>query len=276
MSPPVELAPQRPSADLAHVNVRPCRSNAHTATNRAKGGDRGREAPPCDRPELRTCSQVVTTAPILALAAGTPGEPPYWLARDDLGLFVVASPLGSDDAVPILFESLLEHAATLPGRDSRTPGSTRTTIAAAYQVAAVRLQRRIVEHPELGGVGATCVVLALSQTGAVISHIGDCRAYLFRQGRVAERTTDHSLTGRPTILVRALGMADSVPEFQFWEFGEGDACLLSAELHSHLSDGRIREIVVGEPVVSVAVSRLIDEALCAGARGVVTGVLVRA
>jgi serine/threonine protein phosphatase PrpC len=48
-------------------------------------------------------------------------------------------------------------------------------------------------QPELQGMGTTCVALVLHGEIGIVGHVGDSRAYLVREGALAQLTEDHSL-----------------------------------------------------------------------------------
>src|SRR5688500_6442761 len=47
--------------------------------------------------------------------------------------------------------------------------------------------------PSLSGMGTTCTVLLLDGTDAHLAHVGDSRAYLFRDNELQQLTEDHTL-----------------------------------------------------------------------------------
>lgn len=50
-------------------------------------------------------------------------------------------------------------------------------------------------HPEMQGMGTTLTALIIRPGEALIGHVGDSRAYLWRQGSLETLTDDHSLVG---------------------------------------------------------------------------------
>ena len=48
------------------------------------------------------------------------------------------------------------------------------------------------EHPELTGMGSTCVLLLVRGGKVYIGHVGDSRIYLVRSKKIAQLTKDHS------------------------------------------------------------------------------------
>ena len=54
------------------------------------------------------------------------------------------------------------------------------------------LARRIHENEQLRGMGETMTGALIEGNKAVISHVGDCRTYLIRDGQIEQLTQDHS------------------------------------------------------------------------------------
>ena len=55
------------------------------------------------------------------------------------------------------------------------------------------------QHPERQGMGTTLTTLLVRNNAAIVAHVGDSRAYLWRHGELIPLTQDHSL---PSELVR--------------------------------------------------------------------------
>ncbi len=120
----------------------------------------------------------------------------FFIIDDDLGLYLVADGMGGhaagDVASRLAGEEILDSL-----RDARDAGDRRPA-RDLLTAAVVAGQRRLVEavrrEPELKGMGTT-VVAALHPPGSgklVIAHVGDSRAYRFRNGDLEPLTEDHS------------------------------------------------------------------------------------
>jgi len=69
--------------------------------------------------------------------------------------------------------------------------------AAAYETLLARFyaaDEDIRSRPEATGMGATVVAAVISERGLLYLHAGDARCYLLRNGRLALRSVDHSMT----------------------------------------------------------------------------------
>ena len=121
-----------------------------------------------------------------------------WFADARRGLFIVADGMGGGpagsvaaqvvvDALPPLLEQRLPDVSSL-----KEPEAIPSLLAVLEHLSnRIRAESR--GQPGLDGMGAT-VVLALVRGGqALIAHMGDSRAYLWRDSRLARLTRDHSL-----------------------------------------------------------------------------------
>ncbi len=103
------------------------------------------------------------------------------------------------------------------------------------------------EEGECQGMGTTLTLLFIKGDTGVVAHVGDSRAYLLREGKLHQITTDHSLVqmllsrGQITeeeaathpqknVITRALG-TDSDVEIDLYEFAvsSGDIMLLGSD-----------------------------------------------
>jgi serine/threonine protein phosphatase PrpC len=66
----------------------------------------------------------------------------------------------------------------------------------AFQVANFTILQKSLEQEGLNGMGTTATALVLEDDQALVGHMGDSRAYLFRDATVSQLTKDHSLVER--------------------------------------------------------------------------------
>ncbi len=149
------------------------------------------------------------------------------------------------------------------------------------------------EH-ERAGMGTTLTAAYLDDADVAIAHVGDSRAYLFRDGSLTRLTQDHSLVdelvrrGKLTeeqaaehpqrsIITRALGPEPTV-EVDTWRYPAqaGDVVLLCSDgLTSMLSEDRLADVLGSAATLEQAADELIRGANEAGGRDNITVVLFR-
>jgi serine/threonine protein phosphatase PrpC len=66
----------------------------------------------------------------------------------------------------------------------------------AFQVANFTILQKSLEQEGLKGMGTTATALVLEDGQALVGHMGDSRAYLFRDSTITQLTKDHSLVER--------------------------------------------------------------------------------
>ncbi|MGI8413399.1 MAG: Stp1/IreP family PP2C-type Ser/Thr phosphatase [Solirubrobacteraceae bacterium] len=158
--------------------------------------------------------------------------------------------------------------------------------------------RQIHEHsradPERAGMGTTLTAAYLDDAQLAIAHVGDSRAYLFRDGSFSRLTRDHTLVSalveegklteaqaaehpQRSIITRALGPEPSV-EIDTWSYPAraNDVLLLCSDgLTSMISDEAIAQILSATGDLERMADDLIDGANQAGGRDNITVVLAR-
>jgi protein phosphatase len=110
--------------------------------------------------------------------------------------------------------------------------------------------------------GTTLTALLWTGAKLALAHVGDCRAYLLRDGELSRITRDHRVRPESLLLLKALaGGADPVPDVRLQEVREGDRYLLCSDgLTEAVAEERIKELLAADD----AVRTLIDEANAAG------------
>lgn len=109
------------------------------------------------------------------------------------------------------------------------------------------LRHTIKDHPQLAGMGTTCVAVLVTPVLATIVHVGDSRLYLIRNKQLRFRTADHSVVGdmvrkgelteedarraaNSNVITRALGISDEViPEIDKVQLQENDRLILCTD-----------------------------------------------
>ncbi len=150
----------------------------------------------------------------------------------------------------------------------------------------------IAADPSNQGMGTTVTGLAPNGPHVVIFHVGDSRAYLLRDGQLAQITKDHTYVQslvdageitpdealrhpRRNLLNRAVdGIHPVSADLSVREARTGDRFLLCTDgLSGVVSDERIAAVLLEVADRTAAVSRLVDMALEAGAPDNVTVVV---
>jgi len=210
----------------------------------------------------------------------------------DKQLFVVADGMGGyvagEVASVLAIESLKQALAAEP--NDAPPEMLRQ----AFYQANDRIYQEAKNHPEYAGMGTTLSALWVVGNKAYISHVGDSRIYLIRDGRITSLTMDHSLVGelvregglteeqamnhpQRNILTRALGCGALVEvDLTEIEIREGDTFLLCTDGLSNLvSREEMAHLITREKDVKKAAGELVDLALARGGYDNVTAILVR-
>ena len=94
-----------------------------------------------------------------------------------------------------------------------TDGADVQRVLAQFQAALSQADARVVEEaddvPELSGMGTTVTMAFHLGTQLWIAHVGDSRAYLYRDGALEQITEDHTVTAE--MVRRGDLRADEVP-----------------------------------------------------------------
>ncbi|HWF53376.1 MAG TPA: Stp1/IreP family PP2C-type Ser/Thr phosphatase [Solirubrobacteraceae bacterium] len=173
-------------------------------------------------------------------------------------------------------------------------GAAEERLAARVHEANALIHQRSLTEQHNAGMGTTVTAALLDGEHLAIAHVGDSRAYLFRDDELKRLTQDHSLVdelvrqGKLTeeqaaehpqrsIITRALGPEATV-EVDTWSYPAraGDVVLLCSDgLTSMISEARIAEVLRTTPRLDAAAEQLIHDANAAGGRDNITVVLFR-
>jgi len=149
--------------------------------------------------------------------------------------------------------------------------------------------------PSYARMGTTLVAGVFVKSHLVLGHIGDSRAYRFRDGKLEQLTKDHSLLqervdaglltreqaavapGR-NLLTRALGADPEADlETHMHKVRSGDLYLLCSDgLTDMIADAHIANLLGQHDNLDMLATTLIQQALASGGRDNVSVVLARA
>jgi len=220
-----------------------------------------------------------------------------WFADSDLGLIVVSDGMGSEEGGALAAEIV---AKALP-EIIKQEGENLSNLSDPFAVdiisrQLVELNKNVFESARgkagLTGMGATMVMALVRGDRAMIAHMGDSRAYLFRDDFMLSLTKDHSvlrllldageitedeITSHPARgkITRFIGMEGDVPpDISLIHVENGDRILLCSDgLTNMLSEKEISE-QLRKTVSPKAICRyLVDAANSAGGKDNVTVVL---
>lgn len=221
-----------------------------------------------------------------------------WSADVELGLFVVSDGMGglpagevaADVVVTTLPTLIATHFGAAP--DLAAPEATQRlhTVLAELNT---DLRAGSREDPQRAGMGATAVVALVRQATALIAHLGDSRAYLWREHSLQRLTHDHSwaqglldaglITEQEAAdhparhqLARHVGMdGEALPDVRRIPLHPADRLLLCSDgLTNMLDDARIQAILNDHPNPDHACRALVEAANDAGGADNITALVV--
>jgi serine/threonine protein phosphatase PrpC len=190
-----------------------------------------------------------------------PGNEDNYVSRAHL--FAVADGLGGHQAGEVASKIAVDTLASL---DNGGPWTDERTALDALRGAIKAANRKIREaastNRSLEGMGTTITAVLENGDTLYLAHVGDSRAYLYRNGQLTRLTDDHSLVqqlvneGRLTpeeaehhpqrsIITRALGMdSDVEPDTATYKRRPGDRLLLCTDgLSGVVDEADIRRVL---------------------------------
>jgi protein phosphatase len=205
-------------------------------------------------------------------------------------VFAVADGMGGAQAGEVA-SRLAAESFEAAERGGEPPEAYLRSIATT---ANARIHRLAQTDASRSGMGTTLTAALVEDDEVGLAHVGDSRAYLFRDGELKLLTSDHSLVeelrrqGRLTdeqaedhpqrsIITRALGPEQEVEvDTMTYQARPGDVYLLCSDgLTTMMSDDRIAEVLKSAPSLDAAAERLVREANEAGGRDNITVVAFR-
>lgn len=213
--------------------------------------------------------------------------------RPSEGIFMVADGMGGEAcgevasamAVQTVLETLRTEAKSEYGKDE----ILRSCVLQANDM----IYRKSISEEKYSGMGTTLTLLWCQGDMGYIAHVGDSRAYLYRDGHLRQLTQDHSLVAemlrhgeitpaealthpQRNVITRALGTFKRVDvDILYFKLLPGDAFLLCSDgLSNQVSAEEIAAAFRDTPQLERIVSSLADLAMARGGKDNISAVAV--
>jgi PPM family protein phosphatase len=205
-------------------------------------------------------------------------------------VFAVADGMGGAQAGEVASRIAADALGSVDDRDE-PPEHRLSRVVSSANERIHELAERDASH---SGMGTTLTAALIGEDEVCFAHVGDSRAYVFRDGELKRITSDHSLVeelrrqGRLTdtqaeehpqrsIITRALGPEPEVEvDTMTYPARPGDVFLLCSDgLTTMVPESRIARILERSASLDSAVSRLVREANDGGGRDNITVVAFR-
>ncbi len=235
-------------------------------------------------------------------------EDDFYLSEGDEALCIVADGMGGhrsgEVASAMAIRAIVDYYRETIPQDAEEYGESvvngeeldlnQYRLREALQVA----NREVFEASEVeeafDGMGTTIVSGYFTEDGVYMAHIGDSRAYRYRDGKLEQLTPDHSLANEyvrmgilaeedieffpyKNVITRACGLADEVEvDARFLEFEPGDVYLFCSDgLTDMVPDARIAEMIAEEDDLGSLCEKLVDQANANGGNDNITVILAK-
>ena len=223
------------------------------------------------------------------------------LAVPEHGLVVLADGMGGHNAGEVASRMAVTRIAEqlgewLPDNSGASLRDLRRAMAVSVDAANRSIFEAANTNADCHGMGTTLVMAVVHQGEMVLGHVGDSRAYLWREGQLKQLTRDHSLlqeqidsglltlaeaamSSNHNLVTRALGVEDLVLlDVQHRPLEDGDLYLLCSDgLTDMLEDEEIAQELTANAMLDTKMraQRLIDLANEHGGRDNISVALIQ-
>jgi serine/threonine protein phosphatase PrpC len=203
-------------------------------------------------------------------------------------LLAVADGMGGAKAGEVAAQVAVDSVAGLSG--DRGAEEVRAALVEANRA----IRRMADDDPDKSGMGTTMTAAMLRDGRLDVVHVGDSRAYLWRDGELSQVTEDHSVVAElvrrgsitaeeaerhphRNVITRALGAEDEVStDVVTTDLRDGDVVLICSDgLSSYVNAAGIAEVLAASETLADAARGLVDRANESGGVDNVTVVLGR-
>jgi protein phosphatase len=210
----------------------------------------------------------------------------FCLAADGIGGSAggdVASKIFADSAITVFSES-----------SGTSEEEVRYRVHQVFRLANKKIRNHIAQNPDNKGMGCTAELLAFTDDGFVLGHVGDSRTYRLRDGQLRRLTQDHTLVQQQldkgvisidnirnhplrNVILRAVGIEETL-SFDLLKgntLAEDLFMLCSDGLTDMVQEDLICEILKARVDLDRKLEELIDAAKTAGGSDNITAVLAQ-
>ncbi|MBV9514776.1 MAG: serine/threonine-protein phosphatase [Mycobacteriaceae bacterium] len=221
-----------------------------------------------------------------------------WTADPAQGLYMVADGVATSTngaaAAQLATELLPDYLRRQLTERDLTDAGIETLLGKVVAQLSDDLHSQGESDPAITGAGTTVVAVVVAASRAVVAHLGDSRAYLFRDHSMQQLTRDHTLiqaliddqhldadadtTGNPArgVLTRYVMMKPpATPDVGTFDLRPGDRIVLCTDgLHGVVDDTSMADILAAAPDADEACRALIDAANRGGGPDNITVVVI--
>ncbi len=217
-------------------------------------------------------------------------EDDFYLSQGDEALCIVADGMGGHSsgevASAMAIRAIVDYyRETIPEDDvNGYDDNSESDLDQARLTEALKVANRVVfeaasDNEDLDGMGTTIVSGYFTEEGVYMAHIGDSRAYRYRDGELEQMTPDHSLANEyvkmgilakedveffpyKNVITRACGLAEQVEvEVQYEEVQPNDLFIFCSDgLSDMVPDKQILEILEDEDDLEQLCRKLVERA----------------
>lgn len=192
---------------------------------------------------------------------------------------VTAARIAVDSVSAFFDKTLRDPGCAWPFKMDPTRTYEENRLSAGIRLASQRIYAAAKADAKLRGMGAACAAVSIADGWIYLAHVGDCRVYRLRDGKLEQLTEDHSLVNmllrsgqlKPeevadfphhAVITNALGLAEQIQvDTKAEETAASDVYLLCSDgLYSVVEPHELRVILLAHAELDRAVAQLIQRA----------------
>ena len=217
-----------------------------------------------------------------------------FLLNSDMDFCLTADGMGGAAAGELASKIFADTALEIfEGQTDRSQKEVLYRVQKTFQVANQKILEHVVQNRSHKGMGCTAELLAFSDEGFILGHMGDSRTYRLRDGNFEQLTQDHTLVQQQledglinedqirnhplrNIIYRAVGIKQELSlDLVIGQTAVQDIFLLCSDgLTDMILDDQIQDILCLNEDIHHKVDELIEKAKAAGGNDNITVVLV--